>query len=176
MLNRKTRYLQIALNSALDDAREIIRELPASDRIIIEAGTPLIKRYGTRAIAQLSDWWGDQLRMSSLPYIAADMKTMDRGETEVVLAKQAGASAIIALGQAPIETVNAFISACQKHNIDSMLDMMNVDQPIKVMRRLKALPTVVILHRGVDEETYNRSIPIPYHQINKEIIMFHKSG
>ena len=42
-LNGKKRYLQIALNGDLADAQKIIARLPASDRIIIEAGTPLIK-------------------------------------------------------------------------------------------------------------------------------------
>ena len=45
-LNPKKKYLQVALNSTLGEARKIINSLPVSDRIIIEAGTPLIKRYG----------------------------------------------------------------------------------------------------------------------------------
>ncbi|KKQ41418.1 MAG: hypothetical protein US60_C0040G0001, partial [Microgenomates group bacterium GW2011_GWC1_37_8] len=51
--------------------------------------------------------------------------------------------------------------------IDSMVDMMNVEHPIKILRKLKKQPNVVVLHRGVDEETYNRDKPIPYVQINK---------
>ncbi len=168
MLNRKKNYLQIALNSTLDEAYEIISLLPVSDRIIIEAGTPLIKRYGMEAIKNLYDWWGSKTYPSDIvPYIAADMKTMDRGETEVVMAKESGASAVIALGQAPIETLNIFIDSCRKYQLDSMVDLMNVDQPIKILRQLKKLPDVVILHRGVDEETFNKDKPIPYLQINK---------
>jgi len=48
-----------------------------------------------------------------------------------------------------------------------MVDMMNIDHPIKVLRKLKKLPDVVILHRGVDEEIFNKDKPIPYIQINK---------
>ena len=168
MLNRKTRYLQIALNSTLDEAREIISMLPPNPRIIIEAGTPLIKRYGLEAIRQLNSFWSYQLNSYNLePYIVADVKTMDRGMTEVMLAKDAGASAVVALGIAPVETLDIFIKTCTEHNLDSMVDMMNVEQPVKVLRRLKKLPTVVILHRGVDEEMFNRDKPIPYLQINK---------
>ena len=43
-LNPKKHYLQVALNSTLEDAREIISQLPISDRIILEAGTPFIKK------------------------------------------------------------------------------------------------------------------------------------
>lgn len=168
MLDRKKKYLQVALNSTLSDAREIIDDLPVSDRILIEAGTPLIKRYGMEAVSELLDNWQRKTYREGIhPYIVADVKTMDRGATEVAMVKEAGASAVIALGQAPLETVNAFIEACNKYQVDSMVDMMNVEQPIKVLRRLKKLPTVVVLHRGVDEETYNRDKPIPYIQINK---------
>lgn len=168
MLDRKTRYLQVALNSTLDEAYNIIQQLPASERILIEAGTPLIKRYGTEAIKSLKEWWQNRLRSESIfPYIVADLKTMDRGETEVRIVQSAGALAVIALAQAPIETLNAFVASCEKYSVDSMIDMMNVDQPIKILRKLKKLPRVVILHRGVDEEAYNKDKPIPYLQINK---------
>ncbi len=168
MLNRKTKYLQVALNSTIDDAYNIIRKLPPSERILIEAGTPLIKQYGARVIANLKQWWGERLNgLDVEPYIVADLKTMDRGETEAVIAKTAGASGAIALGSAPLETLNSFITSCSEQNIDSMVDMMNMEQPIKILRKLKKLPNVVILHRGVDEENFNKDKPIPYIQINK---------
>jgi bifunctional enzyme Fae/Hps len=168
MLNRKTNYLQIALNNTMDDAYNIVRQLPQSNRILLEAGTPLIKRYGIDVISQIKSWWQSKNFFSSLPaYVVADLKTMDRGETEVALASQAGASAVVGLGQSPIETINAFIESCKKYQLDSMLDLMNVEQPIKIIRKLKKLPDVVLLHRGVDEETFNKDKPIPYLQINK---------
>lgn len=168
MLNRKTRYLQVALNSTLDEAYEIMRQLPPSERIIIEAGTPLIKQYGINVVSDLKNYWGQIIQdLENEPYIVADLKTMDRGETEVYMAKIAGASGAIALGQAPMETLNIFIQSCQKYGLDSMIDLMNVEQPIKILRKLKKLPDVAILHRGVDEETFNRDKPIPYLQINK---------
>lgn len=168
MLNKRTKYLQVALNSSIDEANRIIRLLPVSERIILEAGTPLIKAYGTNAISSLVRLWGYMCFPKGLkPYVVADLKTMDRGATEVSIAANAGASAAIALGQAPIETLEAFVKACRDRKIDSMIDMMGVDQPVKVLRKLSRPPNVVLLHRGVDEETYNKSKPIPYIQINK---------
>ncbi|MDP3998497.1 MAG: hypothetical protein Q8P89_02680 [bacterium] len=168
MLSRKKNYLQVALNSTLSEAHNIIQRLPQSDRILIEAGTPLIKTFGSEAISSLYRWWQARLwGQDILPYVVADLKAMDRGGREVAIAREAGASAVVALGQAPLETLDAFVASCQEASLDSMIDMMNVDQPIKILRRLKKLPTVVILHRGVDEETFNRSKPIPYIQINK---------
>ncbi|MDP1629178.1 MAG: hypothetical protein Q8L57_01005 [bacterium] len=165
MLNRKTHYLQIALNSTLSEAEEIIRRLPPDERILIEAGTPLIKEFGAAtAIRYLRQWWQAKVMF---PYIVADLKAMDRGMREVEIAAENGASAAVALGQAPIETLNIFIETCAKRGLDSMIDMMNAAQPVKILRQLKRPPDVVILHRGVDEEIFNKSKPVPYVQINK---------
>ncbi|OGK25523.1 hypothetical protein A2954_04650 [Candidatus Roizmanbacteria bacterium RIFCSPLOWO2_01_FULL_37_12] len=168
LLSKKKRYLQVALNSTMDEAYQIIQSLPVSDRILLEAGTPLIKEFGASAIRNLYDWWGARTHSQDVfPYIVADLKTMDRGETEVRMARVAGASAAICLGQAPIETINSFVENCEINEIDSMIDMMNIEFPIKVLRKLKKQPNVVLLHRGVDEEKFNKDKPIPYIQINK---------
>lgn len=199
MLNRKTRYLQIALNSTPYEGEDIIAQLPSSNRIIIEAGTPLIKAYGIEGIKTLKEAW--QYQVGGIPkiassiknertlintllgyktsknytepidlpevYIVADTKCMDRGKTEVQIAVNGGASAATVLGAAPIETINYFISACKESNIDSMVDMIGVEQPFKVLRRLRVMPKVVVLHRGVDEEAFDKNKPLPYIQINK---------
>ena len=149
MLSSRKHYLQIALNSTLDEARRIIQLLPPSERIIIEAGTPLIKEYGSDAISELQSLWN----------------TMDRGAREVEIATFGGASAAVVLGIAPIETIDVFVDTCIKSNIDSMIDMMNVEKPYQILRKLKKLPSVVILHRGVDEEEGGKILPI--HMINK---------
>ncbi len=234
MLSRRQKYLQVALNGTLADAHAVIDTLPPSPRILIEAGTPLIKNYGMEAITSLRNWWSERLTgvspeltetatpaslggliltmikqaqtanslrlansthsgpdhtriLSSVAvgsreisrrtvldkdrpfqsYIVADLKTMDRAATEVNGAKMAGAAAAVVLGLAPLETINAFIIECEKRGMDSMVDMMNVTEPYKIMRQFKKLPTVVILHRGVDEETYSKDKPLPYQNINK---------
>jgi bifunctional enzyme Fae/Hps len=168
ILDPRKRYLQIALNSTLEDARRIIAALPQSDRIIIEAGTPLIKQYGMEAVSSVRSWWGQRLYGSAiLPYVVADLKTIDRGATEARLAKNAGATAAIAMGQAPAETLDAFIAECRAQGMDAMVDMMNVEYSLAVLRKLKKMPAAVILHRGVDEEQFNREKQIPFHEIQR---------
>ncbi len=166
MLDSKKKYLQIALNSTPDEGEEIIAQLPPSDRIIIEAGTPLIKGYGIAGIRRLKEAWQYQTG-EELTYIVADTKCMDRGQTEVQIAKEGGASAATALGAAPLETINYFISSCEDLGLDSMIDMIGVDSPVKILRKLRKIPTAVILHRGVDEEAFDKNKPIPFIQINK---------
>jgi len=169
-LNPRQRYLQIALNGDLADAQRIIARLPASERIIIEAGTPLIKEHGIAAASRLNYWWQKRLdgaKINAPAYIVADLKTIDRGATEAQMAARAGASAAVAMGQAPAETLNAFIAECEVLGIDAMVDMMNVDYSLNVLRKLKKQPAAVILHRGVDEENFNREKQIPYHEIQR---------
>ncbi|MBI4262222.1 orotidine 5'-phosphate decarboxylase [Candidatus Uhrbacteria bacterium] len=158
-LSKKLHYLQIALNSNLDDAASIIASVPRDPRIIFEAGTPLIKEFGAHSIAELRAWAGPDA------YIVADMKTMDRGATEVSIAGRYGANGVIALGLAPIETLNAFVAACDAQGLDAMIDMMNVEYALTILRALKKPPRVVLLHRGVDEERDNREKQIPFHEI-----------
>jgi bifunctional enzyme Fae/Hps len=165
MLSRKTRYLQIAFNRSLDEVRDMIARLPASDKIIIEAGTPLVKRYGSGGILALKNWWSEKIGQPG--YIVADLKCMDRGSREVETAAKAGASAATCLGLAPIETISEFIGECDKAGIDSMVDMMNVEFPFEILQKLRKLPTVVVLHRGVDENEKNREKRIPYEQIHR---------
>lgn len=171
-LNPKKRYLQIALNSTLEEAYRIIDQLPPSEKIILEAGTPLIKHYGMQGISAIAQRYASHLSrlragQAISPYVVADLKTMDRGETEVELAAHAGASAVVALGTSPIETLNAFINRCGSLGLDAMIDMMNVEYPLAVLSSLKIPPVAVILHRGVDEERFNKEKMIPLHEIRR---------
>lgn len=160
-LIKNKKYLQIALNNDLSEAQAIINQLPVADRILIEVGTPLIKTYGAQAINQIKNmaWLG--------AYIVADTKTADLASREVEQAAQAGAAAATCLGVAPLETINCFIEACKKSGIDSMIDMMNVDRALAILKQLKKLPDVVILHRGVDESEFSKEKQIPFYQIKQ---------
>jgi len=213
MLNPRQKYLQIALNGTLNEVRQIISQLPQDNRIILEAGYPLIKTYGMEAIRRMKFWWNPQFygtsekqvsfemisrnnflslflgtglkknihnflkqkrfkekffkkeNVSFSPYIVADLKCMDRAFTEVEAASNAGASAATCLGLAPLETINEFIKRCKELNIDSVLDMMNIEYPFEILAKLAVPPKIVMLHRGVDEGETNREKEMPYHEI-----------
>jgi 3-keto-L-gulonate-6-phosphate decarboxylase len=70
------------------------------------------------------------------------------------------------MGSAPTEALDIFIETCDELGMDSMVDMMFVERPLKVLRPLKKPPTVAVLHRGRDEER-TRGKVIQYKQINK---------
>jgi len=160
-LQKRKKYLHIALNSTLEEAREIIYQLPFSDRILIEVGTPLIKIYGTSAITQIKNI------VPANTYIVADNKCADLAWREVEMMANSGANAATCLGVSPIETINTFIEECEKYSIDSIIDMMNVENALTILKRLKKLPNVVMLHRGVDESEFSKEKQIPYYQIKQ---------
>ncbi len=140
-------YLQIALDiPSFERAKRIIQELPESDRIILEVGTPLLKKYGVRVIKDLREVARDV-------FVIADLKTLDVGKVEVDMAFEETADAVVAAGVAAKETLNHFIYEAKKLGIYAVVDMMNVSDPVKLLRSLKELPNVVILHRGIDMET-----------------------
>jgi bifunctional enzyme Fae/Hps len=140
-------YLQISLDIPdLERTKKIIAQLPGSDRIILEVGTPLIKRYGTKVINDLRDVVKDK-------FFVADLKTLDVGKVEVDVAYDETADAVVAAGLAPAETLDAFIHEAQRLGIYAVVDMLNVGNPIKKLRSIKEFPDIVALHRGIDEET-----------------------
>ncbi len=165
LLKKRTKYLQIAFNRDLGEVKKMISLLPVSEKIIIEAGTPFVKKYGLSGIRDIKYFW--EQRLDQPGYIVADLKCMDRGSTEVEAAMEAGASAVTCLGLAPVETINEFIKKCAFLKIDSMVDMMNVEFPFEVLKNLKQLPDVVVLHRGADEGVLNREKMLPHHLIHR---------
>ena len=158
MLLKKERYLQIAFNGDVSEVNRILPTIPPNERILIEAGTPFIKREGFEGIRRIADLWGGK--------IVADLKTMDGAIDEVQMVRNAGAFAATVLGAAPTETIDAFILKCKQLGMSSMIDMIGVEEPIKVLLKLKQPPAVVVLHKGRDEET-TRGKVIKYKHINK---------
>jgi len=140
-------YLQISLDiPELERTKKIISQIPGSDRIILEVGTPLIKRYGTKVINDLRQAARDV-------FIVADLKTLDVGKVEVDIAYEDTADAVVAAGLAPEETLNSFINEAKRLGVYSVVDMLNVKDEIKKLKELKEFPDIVLLHRGIDEET-----------------------
>lgn len=158
ILDNKNRYLQIAFNY---DARMVMQILPTimeSDRILIEAGTPFIKREGMNGIRAIRRFWRG--------HVVADLKTVDGALGEVRMAHAAGATAATVLGNSPTETLNLFIEHCESLRMISMVDMLGVKDPLKVLMHLKTAPDVVVLHLGRDEENTSGKL-IQYRHVSR---------
>ena len=143
-------YLQVALDvPTIENMEFIIDSLPKSDRIIIEAGTPLIKKYGIEVIEHIRELYDG--------YIVADLKTLDTGRIEVRMAFECTANAVVLSGIAPKATILKGIHECEKCGIMSYLDTINMDNPLKLYNSLEIKPDVLMVHRGIDEETFNKN-------------------
>ncbi len=163
MLDQKTRYLQIAFNYDTALVRRILPSIQPSQRIIIEAGTPYIKREGVDGIRAIRRLWHGHL--------VADLKTVDGALEEVGMARKAGATAATVLGSSPRETLDLFIAYCAELGMASMIDMLGVKDPLRAVMNLRKPPDVVILHRGRDEEG-TRGKVIQYRHVNRLLSKF----
>lgn len=109
----------------------------------LEAGTPLIKAEGLRAVSVLKREFGDKV-------VVADMKTMDTGYLEASLAFKFGADYSTVMALADIDTVRASIKAGGDYGKGIMVDLMGVDDPVLV-KNIDALgPDYLIIHSGID--------------------------
>ncbi|MEE8167491.1 MAG: orotidine 5'-phosphate decarboxylase / HUMPS family protein [Candidatus Hydrothermarchaeales archaeon] len=139
-------YLEVAFD--IPDWRRvegIIRALPRHNAIIIEAGTPLIKRYGVEVIEKIH-----QITPESV--VLADLKTLSSGKREAKIAGKAKADVAAFAGVAPIETQEEFIEECHKVGVLALLDTISLHDPINVLNQLRVKPDIVELHRAIDLE------------------------
>jgi bifunctional enzyme Fae/Hps len=142
-------YLQVALdNPDIDQILHVVETLPDSDHLILEAGTPLIKRYGVDVIARLRE-------AKPNAFIVADLKTLDTGNLEARMVADATADAVVISALAPIPTIVNAIKEAHKTGIYAIIDTLNLPDPMPKLRELdelEALPDVVELHRAIDAE------------------------
>jgi len=157
-LDYKVRYLQIAFNYDLALVHRILPSLPHNPRVLIEAGTPFIKREGMRGVSAMRGLWDG--------HVVADLKTADGAAGEVEMARRAGADGVTVLGHSPTETLDLFVEHCHQLELISMIDLLGVGDPLKVLRPMKAPPDVLILHKGRDEES-TRGKSIQYRHVNR---------
>lgn len=142
-------YLQIAIDIPdLNEVLKVLEQIPDSDHIIFEIGTPLAKRYGSEVVLKLREVKPDA-------FYILDLKTLDVGNLEARMAADATANAVVVSGLAPVSTIVKGIREAEKTGIMCYVDMLNVEDPVKRLEEIgKAgvLPDVVELHRAIDSE------------------------
>ncbi|MCG3226506.1 MAG: orotidine 5'-phosphate decarboxylase [Candidatus Heimdallarchaeota archaeon] len=139
-------YLQIALDLVdKEKLKSVLSQIPKSENILIEAGTPLIKKFGIQIVKDILD-------AQDNAYIIADMKTLDVGFLEVQIAAEENAKAVSISGLASVETIESAIDESILRSTDLILDLMNVKDPLDVLNKLNKKPDVLLFHRGIDQE------------------------
>jgi bifunctional enzyme Fae/Hps len=139
-------YLQVAIDIPdIAAVKNILKQIPESDHLIIEAGTPLIKRYGVNVVQSIRE-----VRPNA--FVVADLKTLDTGNLEVRMVADATGDAVVISGLAPVTTIEKAIKEAKKTGIYAVIDMLNVEHPLSVVESLTIKPDVVELHRAIDNE------------------------
>ncbi|RLI82166.1 formaldehyde-activating enzyme, partial [Archaeoglobales archaeon] len=142
-------YLQIAIDlPSLEETLNVLNQVPNSDHIVFEIGTPLLKRFGSEVVLKLREVKPDS-------FFVLDFKTLDVGNLEVRLAADATANAVVVSGLAPLNTIAKAIKEADKTGLLTYVDMMNVENPIKRLEEIfntGHTPNVIELHRAIDNE------------------------
>lgn len=139
-------YLEVAFD--IPDWRRvegIIRALPDHPAVVIEAGTPLIKRYGVEVCQKIH-----QIRPDSV--VLADLKTISSAAREARMAAAATADVASFAGVGPLEVQEEFIETCRDEGVLALLDTISLHEPLPVLEKLGVKPDVVELHRAIDLE------------------------
>lgn len=139
-------YIQVALDAPeISHQMKVVKALPKSDRIILEVGTPFLKKYGVESIKQIRE-------IAPEKFIVADLKTLDVGKLEVDFAFDATADAAVASGLASNSSIDKFILEAQRLGIYGFVDTMELENPVVKLSKLTQTPDVVIIHRAIDAE------------------------
>ncbi len=147
LLGAKEPILQVALDFVeLDRALKIARECVEGGADWLEVGTPLIKSEGMNAVRTMKKTFPDKV-------IVADLKTIDTGRVEVEMALKAGASVVIILGVSDDSTVREAVSAARNYGGMVMVDLINVEDPVKRAEELEKLGVdIICVHVGIDQQ------------------------
>ena len=137
--------LQVALDLlSIEKALGIAKK--CSGAHILEAGTPLIKSEGIKAVTELKKHFPDKI-------IVADMKTMDVGYLEVEMAAKANADVVSILAVADDNTIKDAVKAGKDYSVKICCDLINVKDPVKRAKELKKMGVkMVSLHLGIDQQ------------------------
>ena len=117
--------IQVALDLVrLKDALRIARAAASEGVEWLEAGTPLIKSEGMRAVRALS-------RTFPARKVVADMKTLDAGRIEAEMAFEAGAKVVSISGIAHDQTIRDSVQTAARYDGMLMADLLMSPNPRK---------------------------------------------
>jgi 3-hexulose-6-phosphate synthase/6-phospho-3-hexuloisomerase len=148
--------LQVALDfENLDDALKIASQVAAYIDIL-EAGTPLIKSEGIKAVRILKETYPDKL-------VCADLKIADAGYIEVSMAAKANADIVTVLADAYNITIEETLRAAQEFKVEMMADLIMSRHPKKRLEEIKDLNykgkklDYALVHSGLDRQESRHS-------------------
>jgi 3-hexulose-6-phosphate synthase len=144
--------VQISLDlTDLDEALETARIAVEAGIDWLEAGTPLLLAEGLRAVRALR---------AAFPHhpIIADLKTMDGGYLEAEMIARAGATHVVVMGRAHVETIKAVVKSGLDYGVKVMGDNLACKDKVAASRMMEDLGVDYIVHHtGYDERNGARA-------------------
>lgn len=111
----------------------------------LEAGTPLILAEGLHGVRAL------RKRFPDVP-IVADLKTMDGGYLEAEMMAKAGATHVVVMARAHIETIKCVVQAGRDYGVKVMGDNLGCPDMVAGAKLLEDLGCDFVIHHiGYDE-------------------------
>jgi 3-hexulose-6-phosphate synthase len=111
----------------------------------LEAGTPLILAEGLHGVRAL------RAAFANHP-IVADLKTMDGGYLEAEMMAKAGATHVVVMARAHVETIKVVVKAGRDYGIKVMGDNLGCEDKATASRMMEDLGVDYIVHHtGYDE-------------------------
>lgn len=148
----------VQLSLDLIDLNEALRTAEIAVRAGVdwlEVGTPLIIAEGMRGVREL------RARYPDVP-IVADLKTMDGGWLEAEVMAKAGATMVVAMGQAHEETIELVVKAGRDFGAKVMGDNMAMPDPVDGAKKLEDLGCDYVIHHiGFDWRNLRRERGLP---------------
>lgn len=146
-----TTQLQLALDDITREEIFPLLEKIADHVDIVEAGTPLLMRYGITIITEIKQ------RYPHLK-VLSDAKIMDAAYYEAAMSFEAGADYVTFLAVTDDGSVAECVRAAHDHGGVVVADMMCVPDLSARARALAALGVgVLAVHTGVDQQTLGRT-------------------
>ncbi len=142
--------------TSLEQAVNIAKAASSAGIKWIEAGTPLIKSEGVKAVRVLR-------RKFPHSIIVADMKTLDAGAIEARLAFSAGADVVSVSGLSHKRTVMDALSVAKNYDGMIMADLLMSNNSKKLGASLEKLGvSIVCFHIGIDAQQADARIARSY--------------
>jgi 3-hexulose-6-phosphate synthase len=144
--------IQISLDlTDMVEALETARIAVESGVDWLEAGTPLLLAEGLKSVRALRAAFPDHP-------IIADLKTMDGGYLEAEMIARAGATHVVVMGRAHVETIRAVVKAGRDYDIKVMGDNLACEDKVAASRMMEDIGVDYIVHHtGYDERNGARA-------------------
>jgi 3-hexulose-6-phosphate synthase len=160
--------VQISLDiTDIDEALETAAMAIRAGVDWLEAGTPLILAEGCHGIKRLRAAFPD------IP-IVADLKTMDGGYLEAAMMAEAGATHVVVMARAHVETIKCVVKAGRDFNIKVMGDNLGCDNKVSAAKWLEELGCDYVIHHiGYDERrgiaAQGKPMPSPLDELREVV-------